>query len=84
MSHADDEYDHAIEHHDPQEGFDRSEPKLAAISAVRDRQRDRAGADDRGAAVLFRADLERSGVREGAVARPASSCSDLRNRETGI
>lgn len=31
MSHADEEYDHPIEHHDPQEGFDRSEPNTSAI-----------------------------------------------------
>ncbi len=31
MSHADDEYDHPIEHHDPSEGFDRTEPNTPAI-----------------------------------------------------
>ena len=31
MSHADEEYDHPIEHHDPQEGFDRTEPNTPAI-----------------------------------------------------
>jgi hypothetical protein len=31
MSHSDEEYDHPIEHHDPQEGFDRTEPNTPAI-----------------------------------------------------
>src|SRR5579863_9818962 len=32
MSHSDDDsYDHPIEHHDPQEGFDRTEPNTPAI-----------------------------------------------------
>jgi hypothetical protein len=31
MSHADEHYDHPIEHHDPQEGFDHSEPNTPAI-----------------------------------------------------
>ena len=31
MSHADEEYDHPIEHHDPSEGFDRTEPNTPAI-----------------------------------------------------
>jgi hypothetical protein len=31
MSHADDEYDHPIAHHDPSEGFDKSEPNTPAI-----------------------------------------------------
>ena len=32
MSHADNDYDHPIEHHDPKEGFDHSEPQYAARS----------------------------------------------------
>src|SRR5580765_8337930 len=31
MSHSDDAYDHPIEHHDPQEGFDKTEPNTPAI-----------------------------------------------------
>ena len=31
MSHSDDAYDHPIEHHDPQEGYDRTEPNTPAI-----------------------------------------------------
>jgi len=31
MSHADDAYEHPIEHHDPQEGFDSTEPNTPAI-----------------------------------------------------
>ena len=31
MSHSDDVYEHPIPHHDPQEGFDRSEPDSRAI-----------------------------------------------------
>lgn len=31
MSHTDEDYDHPIEHHDPSEGFDRSEPNTPAI-----------------------------------------------------
>ena len=31
MSHADDVYEHPLEHHDPQEGFDRTEPDARAI-----------------------------------------------------
>ena len=33
MSHADEVYEHSIEHHDPHEGFDRSEPNVPAIMA---------------------------------------------------
>ena len=35
MSHADEEYEHPIPHHDPKEGFDRTEPKRRRILAVR-------------------------------------------------
>jgi hypothetical protein len=31
MSHGDDNYEHPIEHHDPQEGFDATEPNTPAI-----------------------------------------------------
>ncbi len=31
MSHADEQYEHPIEHHDPQEGFDHTEPNTPAI-----------------------------------------------------
>ena len=31
MSHPDEHYDHPIEHHDPQEGFDHTEPNTPAI-----------------------------------------------------
>ena len=31
MSHADDVYEHPIEHHDPHEGFDKTEPNARAI-----------------------------------------------------
>ena len=31
MSHSDDQYDHPIEHHDPQEGYDHTEPNTPAI-----------------------------------------------------
>jgi len=31
MSHADDAYEHPIKHHDPQEGFDSTEPNTPAI-----------------------------------------------------
>src|SRR5262245_8398558 len=31
MSHTEDVYEHPIEHHEPQEGFDRTEPNAAAI-----------------------------------------------------
>src|SRR5580765_1299851 len=31
MSHSDDAYEHPIEHHDPQEGYDRTEPNTPAI-----------------------------------------------------
>ncbi|MDP8989743.1 MAG: hypothetical protein M3N41_06650 [Acidobacteriota bacterium] len=31
MSHSDEDYDHPIAHHDPKEGFDRSEPNTPAI-----------------------------------------------------
>jgi hypothetical protein len=31
MSHSDEAYDHPIEHHDPQEGFDATEPNTPAI-----------------------------------------------------
>jgi len=31
MSHSDDAYEHPIEHHDPQEGFDSTEPNTPAI-----------------------------------------------------
>ena len=31
MSHSDDAYDHPIEHHDPSEGFDATEPNTPAI-----------------------------------------------------
>ena len=31
MSHSDEEYDHPIVHHDPQEGFDHTEPNTPAI-----------------------------------------------------
>lgn len=31
MSHPDEHYDHPIEHHDPQEGFDATEPNTPAI-----------------------------------------------------
>jgi len=31
MSHGDDSYEHPIEHHDPQEGFDHTEPNTPAI-----------------------------------------------------
>src|SRR5258708_220000 len=31
MSHTDDVYEHPIEHHEPREGFDRTEPNSAAI-----------------------------------------------------
>ena len=31
MSHSDEEYDHPIEHHDPQEGFDHTEPNTPVI-----------------------------------------------------
>jgi stringent starvation protein B len=33
MSHTEDVYDHPIEHHDPKEGFDPSEPAVGAIFA---------------------------------------------------
>ncbi len=33
MSHTDDSYEHPLEHHDPAEGFDRSEPHAGAIAA---------------------------------------------------
>ena len=33
MSHTDDSYEHPIEHHDPAEGFDRTEPHAAGIAA---------------------------------------------------
>lgn len=34
MSHADEEYDHPIQKHDPKEGFDRSDPQVAKIFGV--------------------------------------------------
>ena len=33
MSHPDDSYEHPVEHHDPAEGFDRTEPHAGAIAA---------------------------------------------------
>ena len=33
MSHADESYEHPVVHHDPKEGFDRSEPNTPAIWA---------------------------------------------------
>ena len=33
MSHPDESYEHPVEHHDPSEGFDRTEPHAGAIAA---------------------------------------------------
>ena len=80
MSHPDEHYDHPIEHHDPQEGFDHTEPNTPAIWLFTIGSIVGSGAGDRRGAGLFRRDLERSGVRQGPLV-PSEQLQEVRNRD---
>jgi len=81
MSHSDEEYDHPIEHHDPQEGFDHTEPNTPVIwlftigSIV--------------ALILvivavqgYFEEIYKQAVYERVLSVPSEQLQDLRNRDT--
>jgi hypothetical protein len=81
MSHSDDLYDHkTIEHHDPSEGFDRSEPATGAIwgftigSVV-------VLALVIGAVQGYFEDVYNNSVQQKILAAPSAQLDDVRNRD---
>ena len=79
-SHGDELYDHAIEHHDPSEGYDRSEPAVPAIFGFT------AGSVILLGLVIFALQayfeqVYQDAVKDKILMAPSSQLQDLRNRD---
>jgi hypothetical protein len=81
MSHVDDVYEHPIEHHNPDEGFDRTEPNSHAIWGFT------AGSVAVLILVIFAVQgyfeqIYKDAVYERVLSAPSGQLQDVRNRDT--
>jgi hypothetical protein len=81
MSHTDDSYEHPIVHHDPAEGFDRTEPHAGAIAAFG------VGSVLLLVLVIFAVQgyfdkVWQQAVFDKVLSAPSGQLQDLRNRDT--